>query len=351
MYRKSQTDYDKINEVADDIPAGHKLRDWLSIARILNEHFKTKLSPKQWMTQYESGKRRFKKYGNYAARSTYILKEDKAATKAESLESKSLRLKSYLAKPKTMAQITKFLGIDDNSAMGLIYQLKIQHYLINHDEQNNTYVMDKKPHETPKVYNHSIGKLEEFEFLVVSDSHLCQHGQQLSFINYIYDEAKKRGIKSVYHVGDITDGYYKNRAEQIYDLFAIRIVIDSPLEKEKLDCWNVYSIITDFYHPSPDRLRDWISSPKINGYESLHTTVMGPEGKWVEVQIRSERMDDISEKGYAAHWKYKDAIESPESKLDKWLGQIREVLEAPSDNAIEFIDNFKLYTTIFCEFF
>jgi GTP pyrophosphokinase len=104
----------------------------------------------------------------------------------------------------------------------------------------------------------------------------------------------------------------------------------------------VYSVVTDYYQPSPERLRDWISIPKSSGYESLHTTVMSPSGKWVEVQIRSMRMDDLAEKGYAAHWKYKDAVESPESKLDKWLSQVRDVLETPSENAIEFIDNFKL---------
>ncbi|MEN9347902.1 MAG: hypothetical protein RLZZ77_1413 [Bacteroidota bacterium] len=130
--------------------------------------------------------------------------------------------------------------------------------------------------------------------------------------------------------------------EEIYDVFAIRIILDSAHEDEKADCWRVYSIVTDFYQPSPERLRDWISIPKSSGYESLHTTVMSPTGKWVEVQIRSTRMDDLAEKGYAAHWKYKDAPETPESKLDRWLSQVREVLESPSENAIEFIDNFKL---------
>lgn len=130
--------------------------------------------------------------------------------------------------------------------------------------------------------------------------------------------------------------------EEIYDLFAIRIVIDTPLELEKSDCWKVYSIITDFYHPSPDRLRDWISTPKSNGYESLHTTVMGPEGKWVEVQIRTVRMDDLAENGYAAHWKYKDSAADKESKLENWLQRIREMLENPDPNALEFIDDFKL---------
>ncbi|MCW3071563.1 MAG: RelA/SpoT family protein [Bacteroidetes bacterium] len=128
--------------------------------------------------------------------------------------------------------------------------------------------------------------------------------------------------------------------EEIYDLFAIRIIIDSPPENEKSDCWRVYSIVTDFYHPSPERLRDWISTPKANGYESLHTTVMGPDGKWVEVQIRTVRMDELAEKGYAAHWKYKDSAN--ESQLDEWIRKIREILENPQDNALEFLDDFKL---------
>ena len=128
--------------------------------------------------------------------------------------------------------------------------------------------------------------------------------------------------------------------EEIFDLFAIRIIIDTPPEREKSDCWRVYSIVTDFYHPSPERLRDWISTPKANGYESLHTTVMGPDGKWVEVQIRTVRMDELAEKGYAAHWKYKDSAN--ESQLDDWIRKIREILENPHENALEFLDDFKL---------
>ena len=130
--------------------------------------------------------------------------------------------------------------------------------------------------------------------------------------------------------------------EEIYDLFAIRIVIDTPYELEKQDCWKIYSIITDFYHPSPERLRDWISTPKSNGYESLHTTVMGPEGKWVEVQIRTLRMDELAEKGYAAHWKYKDSAADKESKLENWIQRVRDMLENPDPNALEFMDDFKL---------
>lgn len=130
--------------------------------------------------------------------------------------------------------------------------------------------------------------------------------------------------------------------DEIYDLFAIRIVIDSPVDQEKSDCWKIYSIITDFYHPSPERLRDWISTPKSNGYESLHTTVMGPQGKWVEVQIRTTRMDDLAENGYAAHWKYKDSANEKESRFENWLLRIREMLENPDPNALEFLDDFKL---------
>jgi GTP pyrophosphokinase len=130
--------------------------------------------------------------------------------------------------------------------------------------------------------------------------------------------------------------------EEIYDLFAIRIVIDSAAENEKSDCWKVYSIITDFYHPSPDRLRDWISTPKSNGYESLHTTVMGPQGKWVEVQIRTTRMDDLAENGYAAHWKYKDSAAEKENQFENWINRVREMLENPDPNALEFMDDFKL---------
>lgn len=129
--------------------------------------------------------------------------------------------------------------------------------------------------------------------------------------------------------------------EEIYDLFAIRIIINSNPDEEKADCWKVYSMVTDYYQPNPDRLRDWISTPKANGYESLHTTVMSPSGKWVEVQIRTQRMDEIAEKGYAAHWKYKEKNEN-ETNLDSWLTKIRESLENKEDNALDFIDDFKL---------
>ncbi len=129
--------------------------------------------------------------------------------------------------------------------------------------------------------------------------------------------------------------------EKIYDLFAIRIVLDTPLEREKLECWQVYSIITDMYNPNPKRLKDWLSIPKSNGYESLHTTVMGPEGKWVEVQIRTQRMDEIAERGFAAHWRYK-GIKS-ETGLDEWLTNMREALEQQDvKDSREVMDQFKM---------
>lgn len=130
--------------------------------------------------------------------------------------------------------------------------------------------------------------------------------------------------------------------EEIYDVLAVRIVFD-PKEgiPEKTQCWNIYSIITDVYLPKPDRLRDWVSRPKPNGYEALHVTVMGPEGQWVEIQIRSRRMDEIAERGYASHWKYK-GDDSPETELDKWIKKIRVMLENPREDPVEFLDEFKM---------
>ncbi len=138
--------------------------------------------------------------------------------------------------------------------------------------------------------------------------------------------------------------------EEVYDLFAIRIILNSELKNEKADCWKAYSLVTERYKPSPSRFRDWVSQPKSNGYESVHSTVMSNDGKWVEVQIRTKRMDDIAEKGLAAHWKYKevgtgksgDDTKPQESSLDGWLARIRELLDSPNPNAIDFIDDFKL---------
>ena len=128
--------------------------------------------------------------------------------------------------------------------------------------------------------------------------------------------------------------------EEVYDLFAIRVILNSPPDKEKEDCWKVYSMITDEYTPSPERLRDWLSNPKSNGYEALHTTVMGPQGKWVEVQIRTKRMNEIAEKGLAAHYKYKEGA-GDESRFDKWFQQIREVLSNQEADSVDFLQDFK----------
>ena len=127
--------------------------------------------------------------------------------------------------------------------------------------------------------------------------------------------------------------------EEVYDLFAIRIIVDTSSELEKEACWKIYSVITDMYNPSPDRLRDWLSNPKSNGYEALHITVMGPQGKWVEVQIRSKRMNEIAEKGLAAHWKYKEGG-ADQDRFDKWFSQIREVLGNDDISSIDFLQDF-----------
>ena len=148
-------------------------------------------------------------------------------------------------------------------------------------------------------------------------------------------KGRTKSIHSIYHKMKKQGCQF----EGVYDLFAIRVILNSELENEKKECWQVYSIVTDMYHPNPKRLRDWLSVPKSNGYESLHITVMGPGGKWVEVQIRTERMDEIAEKGLAAHWRYK-GIKS-ETGLDEWLNSIRETLEN-ADNDIEAMNQFKL---------
>ncbi|HEY6063640.1 MAG TPA: RelA/SpoT family protein, partial [Chitinophagaceae bacterium] len=143
-------------------------------------------------------------------------------------------------------------------------------------------------------------------------------------IHSIWNKMKKKGVEF----------------EEVYDLFAIRAILDSPPEREKEDCWKVYSLITDEYNPSPERLRDWLSNPKSNGYEALHTTVMGPQGNWVEVQIRTKRMNEIAEKGLAAHWKYKEDT-ADESRFDKWFQQIREVISNQETDSIDFLQDFK----------
>jgi GTP pyrophosphokinase len=191
----------------------------------------------------------------------------------------------------------------------------------------------------PEVYRTIASKLQESkkerdkfiqEFIHPIKDELTRQGFKFEIkgrpksINSIWNKMKKQGVTF----------------EEIYDLFAIRIIIDTLPENEKSDCWKAYSIVTDSYVPNPDRLRDWISTPKSNGYEALHTTVMSDAGRWVEVQIRTLRMNEIAEKGFAAHWKYKEATN--ESALDEWLGRIREMLENTENNALDFVDDFKL---------
>ncbi len=130
--------------------------------------------------------------------------------------------------------------------------------------------------------------------------------------------------------------------EEVYDKFAVRIIYKSGLKNEKFLAWKIYSIVTDFFRPNPTRLRDWISSPKSTGYEALHITVMGPKGRWVEVQIRSERMNEIAEKGYAAHYKYKEGDANNDENLESWIGKLQEVMDNPSANAVDFVEEFKL---------
>ncbi|MEP7252671.1 MAG: bifunctional (p)ppGpp synthetase/guanosine-3',5'-bis(diphosphate) 3'-pyrophosphohydrolase, partial [Ginsengibacter sp.] len=144
-------------------------------------------------------------------------------------------------------------------------------------------------------------------------------------IHSIWNKMKKKGVSF----------------DEVYDLFAIRVILNSPPEREKEDCWKVYSTITDEYSPAPERLRDWLSNPKSNGYEALHTTVMGAQGKWVEVQIRTKRMNDIAEKGLAAHWKYKEGT-NEENRFDNWFQQIRDMLANQDTNSIDFLQDFKV---------
>lgn len=192
----------------------------------------------------------------------------------------------------------------------------------------------------PEVYNEIAGKINE-----TKDS---RNKFIRNFIRPIKDKLNALGIqyeikgrpKSIH---SIWNKMKKQNVpfEEVYDLFAVRIILDVPFKDEKAFCWQVYSLVTDYYQPNPDRLRDWISIPKANGYESLHTTVMSDTGKWVEVQVRTTRMDEIAEKGYAAHWKYKDGKTTDETGLEMWIGKVREILEQNDGTAIEFVDDFR----------
>ena len=158
-------------------------------------------------------------------------------------------------------------------------------------------------------------------------------------MNYDLDFKIKGRTKSIYSISNKIKNQQKD-FEEIYDIFAIRIVLDSRLKDEKSHCWKAYSCVTDCYLPNPDRLKDWIATPKTNGYESLHTTVMSNSGKWVEVQIRSQRMDDIAEKGFAAHWKYKEKLNN-NSQFDNWISSVKDLISQKNYSPQEFLDDFK----------
>ena len=196
-------------------------------------------------------------------------------------------------------------------------------------------------YQNPNIYHQVLKKIKDSE----KKRQLFINKFSLPIIEKLNDHNISFDIsgrpKSIYSVYSKMETK-KVKFEEIYDLFAIRIVFEpDPKIPEKVQCWNIYSLITDIYMPKPERIRDWVSTPKANGYEALHGTVMGPNGKWVEVQIRTVRMNDIAERGFAAHWKYKNNGRG-ESELDKWLSRIREMLDNPTSDAIEFIDEFKL---------
>ncbi len=207
-----------------------------------------------------------------------------------------------------------------------IYKLKseLEDLWLKYTQRDMYYHIKEKLNATKQTRDRYISQFIEpiRRKLEAAGLHFHMKGRTKS-IHSIYQKMKKQGCPF----------------EGVYDLFAIRVILESDPEKEKQECWQVYSIVTDMYLPNPKRLRDWLSVPKSNGYESLHITVMGPEGKWVEVQIRTERMDEIAEKGLAAHWRYKGV--KGETGLDEWLNSIRETLES-ADTDMESIDQFKL---------
>ena len=191
----------------------------------------------------------------------------------------------------------------------------------------------------PENYNYVVTRLQE------TDQERANF--VAGFVKPIEEKLNRKGFKfdmkaRTKAVNSIWRKMQKQKLDfdEVYDLFAIRIILDTELENEKSDCWQAYSIVTEEYQSNPERMRDWITIPKSNGYESLHTTVLGPNGKWVEIQIRTKRMDEIAEKGLAAHWKYKGGQANPD--MEKWLANVREILENPEVTVMDFIDDFKM---------
>jgi GTP pyrophosphokinase len=197
-------------------------------------------------------------------------------------------------------------------------------------------------YEHPSEYSLIKTKLDDFEVenTALFNDFISPLSDSLSNKGYVFSiSARKKSVFSVWSKMQIK----KKQFDEIYDLLAVRIIFETKDDlPEKNQCWDIYSMITDSYHPKPERIRDWVSIPKANGYEALHVTVMGPHGRWIEVQIRTRRMHEIAEKGFAAHWKYKTDADNQDGELDKWLVNIREMLEEPQSDALEFLDSFKL---------
>lgn len=237
MYVKSDADLNKLFEVRNfHIENTEVQKRWIAIAEELNEFFGVGLTPKQWKTQYENGIKRMKKYGSPGIKLPRTKEKEMpnifiAVQKTEfNVDDQKQKLKNYLTKPKLVEDISKFLEVSNIEVLGLIQSLKLDGYLVTHNEYDNTFVIDKKPFVEVQSYIHSIGETREFEFVVISCSHWASKKQQKSFTEHIYNEAEKRNIKDVYHCGDIVDGYYKNRPEHIFELIPGLIGADEQAE-------------------------------------------------------------------------------------------------------------------------
>lgn len=220
MFNNTESDFKKLAEVYNKY-SNHKPKNEIGKKRTeeLNKIFGESFTFNQWRWRHDRAIFRMKSHGSYLPITKS--KKQEVVNDTKDINSLKSKLMSFIFKPKTIEQIEKHLDVDNILALGLIQSLRLDNYIITHNEFEGTYVVDKKAAEEIKEYHHSIGDVKEFEFLVVSDNHWCTKHQQKSFVNYIYEEAVRRGIKTVYHVGDIVDGYYKNRPEHIFELFAI----------------------------------------------------------------------------------------------------------------------------------
>jgi len=230
MFNNKEEDFKKIFEVID--VQGGKKRIWKNIEKELNDFFGVKLTGRQWKNQYENAQKRTKKFNSPLMVSKPALFDIPEPTPLVTLNFDELKnkLKSYIFKSKSLDEISKYLKVDSIQALGLLESLKMDGYLIVYEDYTKTYIMDKKPAVEFQKYDHSIGEVRDIEFLVISDSHWCSIKQQKQFVEHIYDEAERRGVTNVYHVGDIVDGYYKNRPEQIFELIPGLIGADQQAE-------------------------------------------------------------------------------------------------------------------------